>query len=111
MLVFRATLQALGGSVKREPPYGLRSAYRSCFVRDRCMPRQKLADKSAPAISDVLDVNDFDFEGQCLASQWMVEVHGNLAVVEGFYNPRQLGIGGVFEDHQQALGQLHAFEL
>src|SRR5690606_36130522 len=104
---FQPTLQAFGGSVKHDPHYGSAQD-----LKERTCPRHAQSRSSElPQYSDALDVDDLDFEGQRLAGQWMVEVHGNLALVEGFHNPRQLGIGGVLEDHQQALGQLHAFEL
>ncbi|MNC44964.1 hypothetical protein D3C75_938930 [compost metagenome] len=41
----------------------------------------------------------------------MVEVDGDLLVVELLDHARQLGLGGVVEDHHQAFGQLHALEL
>ncbi|MNE05663.1 hypothetical protein D3C80_982330 [compost metagenome] len=41
----------------------------------------------------------------------MVEIDGHLSVIESLDHTRQLGIGSVVEDHQQAFGKLHVVEL
>src|SRR5690606_29853036 len=58
-----------------------------------------------------LDPDDFHVELQRLAGQRVVEVDGDLLVIECLDHARQLGIGSVVEDHQQPFGKLHAFEL
>ena len=41
----------------------------------------------------------------------MVEINGDLLVIELFDHTRKLGVGRVVEDHQQTLRQLHVLEL
>src|SRR5690606_31035265 len=67
--------------------------------------------KSATGLSDRLDVDNLDLEGQRLAGQWVIEVNGDLLVIEGFDHAGQLTVGRIIEDDQKPFGKLHAFEL
>src|SRR5476651_1295025 len=58
-----------------------------------------------------LDLEDFHFEAQRLASQRVVEVDSDLIVVERLDHAGQLSISRIVEDHQQAFGQFHVLEL
>ena len=41
----------------------------------------------------------------------MIEVDGDLILVNGFHHTGQLGIGRIIENHQQPFGQLHVLKL
>jgi hypothetical protein len=51
-----------------------------------------------------LHCQNLNLKTQDFTGQWVVEIHTHLVVVKALHHARQLGIGGVVEDHQQAFG-------
>src|SRR5690554_1823546 len=66
---------------------------------------------SGYSTSDSLHRNDFHLEGDVLARQRVVEVDFHGVVVDGLDHAGHLAAGGVADDDQQAVLQLHVAEL